>query len=121
MTTTREPMKVSFENGCLTICPQGEIDHHSARAMREEIDRHLYEYRPSHFTLSLSQIRFMDSSGLGLILGRLAVCRHFSCPMRLCGAGERMLKIFRMAGLYRMQDLEIDGLQKEEQYEKTAK
>lgn len=113
MMTTKESMNVSFEDGCLTVCPAGEIDHHSARAMREEIDRQLCRYQPQQFTLSLSRIRFMDSSGLGLILGRLAVCRRFSCPMRLTDAGERMLKIFRMAGLQRMQDLQIDGLTKE--------
>lgn len=114
MMTTKEPMQAAYMDGCLTICPEGEIDHHSARAMREEIDRQLYHYRPRLFVLSLVHIRFMDSSGLGLVLGRLAVCRRFSCPMRLTGAGERMLKIFQMAGLHRMQDLQIDGLAKEE-------
>ena len=114
MTTTKETMQVRYTDGCLTVCPVGEIDHHTARAMREEIDRQLVTYHPQQFVLSLAHIRFMDSSGLGLILGRLAVCRRFSCPMRLCGAGERMLTIFRMAGLQRMQDLQIDGLNKEE-------
>lgn len=114
MTSTKETMQVSFANGCLTICPTGEIDHHNARAMREEIDRQLFAHKPQLLVLSLAHIRFMDSSGLGLILGRLAVCRRFSCPMHLCGAGERMLKIFRMAGLQRIEDLQIDGLSKEE-------
>ena len=113
-TTKKEPMQVSYADGCLTIHPSGEIDHHNARAMREEIDSHLCKHRPQHFVLSLAGIRFMDSSGLGLILGRLAVCRRFHCTMQLCEAGERMLKIFRMAGLNRMQDLQIDGLTREE-------
>ena len=114
MTTTKETLAVTFQNGTLTVCPVGEIDHHSARAMREEIDRTLLAHKPQLFVLSLARIRFMDSSGLGLILGRLAVCRRLSCPMRLCDASKRMLTIFRMAGLFRMQDLQIDGLSKEE-------
>lgn len=114
MTTTKQSMQVTFADGCLTVCPDGEIDHHSARAMREEIDRVLFAHQPQRFVLSLAHIRFMDSSGLGLILGRLAVCRRFHCPMRLTDAGARMLKIFRMAGLQRMQDLQIDGLTKED-------
>ena len=113
MTKTKEAMTLSFREGTLTLCPRGEIDHHTARAIREEIDRQLLEHKPSCFILSLSGIHFMDSSGLGLILGRLAVCRRIGCPMRLAGASERMLKIFRMAGLERMQDLEIEGLSKE--------
>ena len=107
-------IKSILENGTLTVYIVGEIDHHSARAMREEIDRRLLACKPRQFVLSLAGIRFMDSSGLGLILGRLAVCRRFGCPMRLIGASERMLKIFHMAGLQRMQDLRIDGLAKEE-------
>ena len=114
MTKTKEAMTLSFREGTLTLCPRGEIDHHTARAIREEIDRQLLAHKPSCFILSLSGIHFMDSSGLGLILGRLAVCRRIGCPMHLTGAGERMLRIFAMAGLERIEDLKIEGLTKEE-------
>lgn len=109
-----EPITAVFSDGCLTVTVAGDIDHHSARALREGLDRQLYLYHPHDFVLSLGQVNFMDSSGLGLILGRLAVCRHFSCTMHLTDVSERMLRIFKLAGLWRIPDLHIDGLAKEE-------
>jgi len=99
-----------YRDGTLTVTLRGEIDHHSARALREKTDHQLYLYRPHNFILSLGAVSFMDSSGLGLILGRLAVCRHFDCQMHLTGADERMLRIFRMAGLARVEGLTVEGL-----------
>ena len=103
-----------FADGCLTVTLSGEVDHHGARGVREEIDRLLYLHRPREFCLSLGGVNFMDSSGLGLILGRLSVCREFGCPMRLTDTSERMRRIFAMAGLARMDGLEIEGLTKKE-------
>lgn len=106
---------VGYADGCLTVTVRGDIDHHSARPLREQIDRQLYLHHPSEFILSLGEVNFMDSSGLGLILGRLAVCRRLPCPMRLSGADGRMLRIFRLAGLERISGLTVEGLyQKEE-------
>ena len=60
----------SFSDGCLTVKLNGEIDHHSARDVRGEIDRQILFYKPDVVILDLAQIGFMDSSGLGLIMGR---------------------------------------------------
>lgn len=114
MRTEEKQVRASYADGCLTVTVAGEVDHHSARPLREEIDRQLYLYRPRRFCLSLGGVNFMDSSGLGLILGRLAVCREFGCPMRLSAVSERMRRIFSMAGLHRMEGLEIEGLTKKE-------
>lgn len=105
-----EPLSATYEDGRLTVRLLGEIDHHGAREMREKIDRQLYLYHPSEFVLSLGRANFMDSSGLGLILGRYTVCRQFACAMRLTDASDQMLRIFRLAGLERISGLTIDGL-----------
>ena len=114
MKTAEKQVHGAYANGCLTVTLSGEVDHHGARAVREEIDRLLYQHRPRSFCLSLGGVNFMDSSGLGLILGRLAICRECGCPMRLTEASERMRRIFAMAGLARMEGLEIEGLTKKE-------
>ena len=54
----------------LTIYLEGDIDHHNARTVRSKIDTKLYIQRPEELVLDLSRVNFMDSSGLGLILGR---------------------------------------------------
>ncbi len=109
MKTEEKQVRGEYADGCLTVTVVGEIDHHGARAVREEIDRLLYLHRPRELSLSLGGVNFMDSSGLGLILGRLENCRACGCPMRLTGASERMRRIFAMAGLYRLEGLEIEG------------
>ena len=53
----------------LSIRVRGEIDHHTASAIRQGIDATLFEKRPKKLLLDLSAVSFMDSSGLGLIMG----------------------------------------------------
>ena len=54
----------------LIVRLDGEIDHHSAAEIRENLDNMIAETRPKSLVLELSDIDFMDSSGLGLVLGR---------------------------------------------------
>ena len=108
MMTREKQVRARYADGCLTVEILGEVDHHSARPLREEIDRQLYLYRPSLFCLSLARVNFMDSSGLGLILGRLSLCRELGCPMRLTDVSERAARLFRMAGLGRAEGLTVE-------------
>ena len=55
----------------------GEIDHHSAVAVRTEIDARVCDERPKRLLLELSAVDFMDSSGLGLIMGRFALVKQY--------------------------------------------
>ncbi|MBQ8173789.1 MAG: STAS domain-containing protein [Clostridia bacterium] len=114
MMTKEKQVRAAYADGCLTVGIVGEVDHHSARPLREEIDRHLYLHRPRVFCLSLARVNFMDSSGLGLILGRLALCRELGCPMRLADVDERAARLFRMAGLSRMEGLIIEEVTQKE-------
>ncbi len=117
MKTAKEPITASYTDGRLFISIAGEVDHHSARALRERIDHRLYLYHPRECIISLGSVNFMDSSGLGLILGRVEICRHFSCTLRLVDVDERTLRIFSLAGMERIAGLEIEGLRKKERME----
>lgn len=89
---------VSTEGHKLVISPKGDIDHHSARTLRERIDNELYINRPELFILDLSGIEFMDSSGLGLLLGRYQRAKDMGCTMILSGCSERVMKILTLSG-----------------------
>lgn len=80
----------------------GEIDHHSAVSVRTAIDEEIMEKRPKKVLLELSSVDFMDSSGLGLIMGRLALMNRFGGELALLDPGEAVLKIVRLAGMERM-------------------
>lgn len=64
--------KVCFvpASGVLAAYLSGEIDHHAAQALRREIDVQIDTRMPELLTLDFSGVTFMDSSGVGLILGR---------------------------------------------------
>ena len=79
----------------------GEIDHHAAKALREEIDRAIFYHRPNTLVLSLSEVSFMDSSGLGLILGRLARIKELGGELVIADPNLQVMKILRLAGLER--------------------
>lgn len=63
-------VRFTKSNGELTAFVSGEIDHHGAREVRNAIDCEVTDTMPENLVLDLSNVNFMDSSGLGLILGR---------------------------------------------------
>lgn len=97
---------VTTDGSKLTISPRGEIDHHSARSLRDRIDSEMYDIRPSVLVLDLSEIDFMDSSGLGLLLGRYQRAMEIGCEMKLRGCSARTLKILRLAGADKLFEFE---------------
>ena len=101
------------QEGALVLTLHGEIDHHSAVRIRTEMDALLYEERPALAVLDLSHIEFMDSSGLGLIMGRYALMQKLGGELILRHPHERLVKIFELAGLGRM--VRIEDMPKEEE------
>ncbi|MBQ2767036.1 MAG: STAS domain-containing protein [Clostridia bacterium] len=80
----------------------GDIDHHSAVQLRADLDRLLYGERPARLTLDLSSVEFMDSSGLGLILGRLNLMQEIGGEMWLADPTPRVERVLHLAGLERI-------------------
>ena len=96
--------------GTLIIYLDGDIDHHNARTVRQRIDSKLFIQRPKELVLDLSKVSFMDSSGLGLILGRLRKCNECGCEFKLVNPGAKTQRILRMAGvdkILNIQSIEI--------------
>lgn len=94
------------EKSCLTVRLCGEIDHHSAFSVRSEIDDIICLERPKTLVLDLSGVDFMDSSGLGLIMGRYALVSELSGNMIILNPTERVKKILSLAGIGRMISIE---------------
>ena len=90
----------------LTVYLRGEIDHHTAVTIRNGIDALLFEKRPSRLILDLSEVGFMDSSGLGLIMGRLSVIGSLGGDMSLRDPGRDVEAILSLAGMERLISVE---------------
>lgn len=99
MKETAAELKSEYLNGLLYLEPIGEIDHHTAKALREKMDRDIYFYRPKAAVLSLGRISFMDSSGLGLILGRYTKLGDLGSKLKIEDPTDEILKILRLAGV----------------------
>ena len=69
------PVKIEHTGQVLTAYLSGELDHHSAKEMREQIDSAVEINMPTLLILNFADVTFMDSSGIGLVMGRY---RNFS-------------------------------------------
>ena len=76
----------------------GEIDHHSASSMRRDVDNIIWNRTPTHLILDMSGVEFMDSSGLGFIMGRYALMREIGGNLSLRNPSEPVLKMLTMTG-----------------------
>jgi stage II sporulation protein AA (anti-sigma F factor antagonist) len=90
----------------LVITLYGEIDHHSAVGLREDLDALILRERPLRLVLDLSRIEFMDSAGLGLLMGRYRLMRELGGEMAVDRPNERILKILRLSGMERFFEIE---------------
>lgn len=86
----------------LTVHVRGEIDHHSAVSVRRVIDERITLCRPKEVYLELSGVDFMDSSGLGLIMGRYALVKQSGGELYVLDPSAAVVKMMKLAGMERM-------------------
>ena len=103
----KEDVTLSFEERTLIARIRRDIDHHSAKGMREKIDQQLFELRPKLLIIDFSDVGFMDSSGLGLVLGRVEKATVLNTEVRICGLSPTLMKLVRLSGLDRIHNLTV--------------
>lgn len=80
----------------------GELDHHAAANIRESIDKAARAHRMHDLILDFSQLEFMDSSGIGMIVGRYKLFQSLGGKVVLIGVSSNMLRLIRLAGLHKI-------------------
>ena len=73
----------------------GEIDHDAAQSLRIQLDDALVSRTPQ--TLDFGGVGFMDSSGVGLILGRQRIARTLGTALRVQHTPSQMAKVLQLA------------------------
>lgn len=107
-------MVKSRKNGDqLIVYLSGEIDHCTAERLRGEIEALLGDARIRRLVLHFENVSFMDSSGVGMIIGRYKTMRERGGTVAACGLKPPVEKLFRMAGLHRIIAQEEPGRQDE--------
>ena len=93
----------------LTVFLEGDIDHHNARSVRSKIDTKIYIQRPDELVLDLSRVSFMDSSGLGLILGRFTKACELGIVFKVQNPTPQIKRILDLAGTERLIKIETNA------------
>ena len=104
-------MSVSIEmtGEVLTARLDGEIDHHSAAPIREEIDFAIADKHPTLVVLDFRDVSFMDSSGIGLVMGRYKTACAAGAALHVCNTSPQIYKVMRLSGVERLAKLEKGG------------
>lgn len=105
-------LKCLTQGNILTIFLEGDIDHHNARMIRSKIDSKIYIRRPEELILDLSRVSFMDSSGLGLILGRYTKAVELGIVFKVSNPNQQIKKILDLAGTERLIKIENKAYEK---------
>ncbi len=93
----------------------GEIDHHGAFTLRDELDDIMIATRPKYVELDLSNVDFMDSSGLGVIMGRKSTADRINAKFKLINPTTRVARIIELAGLGKVVTIEYKDTRKGEE------
>ena len=95
-------LNFDFNDGVLRVAIVGEINHYNAVFVRQAIDEKVLELCPKNLVLDLADVPFMDSSGLGLIMGRYLRMQELGGTLTVANPSAEHKKIFKLAGLNKL-------------------
>ncbi len=87
----------------ITVYVYGDLDEYSAQTAKSILDKILYDnLNSSKVVFDLSGLTFMDSTGIGLLIGRYKKLKQFNIPTYIAGASVATEKVIELAGLYKI-------------------
>lgn len=101
-------LSTTFElkQNILIVRLHGELDHHESSILRKNWQTELNNKEVKHVVLSLVGLTFMDSSGIGVVLGRYKEIIARGGELVVCAVSPSLQRIFDMSGLFKIMRLE---------------
>lgn len=99
-------VKFNKEGNTLIVLIEGEIDHHTASRARDRIDNKFLMEPVKNLVMDLSRVTFMDSSGIGLILGRMSRVSSVGGKMSIRKPKPEINKILKMSNIESIVELD---------------
>lgn len=93
-------IKSRIYNNTLYIMLVGELDEYSASYTRNYLDNIIKTPNFNQVIIDLSELEFMDSTGIGVLIGRYKKLKSQKIPIYICNPNLHIEKIFKMTGLY---------------------
>ena len=88
-----------LENGRLTVALTGEIDHHCAKTYIQSITAKIEAYTPDICILDFSEVTFVDSSGIAVVINALRSMTQIEGELLLTGLSPQPMRVFRASGI----------------------
>ena len=88
-----------LENGRLTVALTGEIDHHCAKNYIKSIVAKIDSYTPDVCVLDFSEVSFVDSSGIAVVINALRSMTQIEGKLLLTGISPQPMRVFRASGI----------------------
>ena len=95
-------VKTRAHKNTLYISLDGELDEHTAEYTRINLDQAMLQCRSAQIVIDLANLRFMDSTGIGVLIGRYKKMRDRNIPIFICNPSSQAERIFKMTGLYQI-------------------
>ena len=109
-------MEYRIEERTVTLMITGELDHHTLRDISRELGQIIDIYLPKRLVFDMSAVRFMDSSGIGIIMGRYRKIACFGGQIYAIHADRQIRRIIGISGLKKvLHIIEEDGHGQSEQ------
>lgn len=97
--------KIEYKQKEIRVFLDGEIDHHSACLIRASIDEAIIHKKPNLLILDFGGVSFMDSSGIGLVMGRYKLMKNVSGRIRVENLSPGAYKVMKLAGIERLGEI----------------
>ena len=94
-----------LQNKHMTLALAGEIDHHSARQLMGQITAKINTYLPTVCVLDFADVRFMDSSGIAIVIHTLRAMRELEGELRLSNIPPQPYRVLQAAGVGKLTPL----------------
>ncbi|MCL2225709.1 MAG: anti-sigma factor antagonist [Defluviitaleaceae bacterium] len=92
-------MQININGKVLFATLDGELDYHMAEKFRTQLDAAFEKSACRHILLDMSDVSFMDSSGIGMVIGRYKKAELRGGRLVLAGMSESLAKLYEMSGL----------------------
>lgn len=93
-----------------------DIDEYCAQKIRRRLDNEIERYMPKEIVFDFNNVSFMDSAGIGLLIGRYKLANMIGAKVKIANINTSIRKIFEMSGILKIMP-EIKTQKKEVQYE----
>ncbi|ERJ12822.1 anti-sigma F factor antagonist [Haloplasma contractile] len=95
-------VQIYIKSDTLFVRLSGELDHHTSGQLKNRVDDLMERYDITNMVFNMRQLEFMDSSGIGVILGRYKQLKRFNGMLVLCELNDGVERLVKLAGLHKI-------------------